>query len=30
MFVYIDCARVLVLELDRNAVFLGFLEVILE
>ena len=30
MFVYIDCARVLILELDRNAIFLGFLGVVLE
>ncbi len=30
MFVYIDCARVLVLELGGNAVFLGPLGVVLE
>ena len=30
MFVYIDCARVLILELGRSAVFLGLLEVVLE
>ena len=30
MFVYIDCARVLVLELGGSAVFLGPLGVVLE
>ena len=30
MFVYIDCTRVLVLELGKNTVFLGFLKVVLE
>ena len=30
MFVYIDCARVLILELGKSAVFLGLLGVVLE
>ncbi len=30
MFVYMDCARVLVLELGRSAVFLGPLGLVLE
>ena len=29
MFVYVDCARVLILELGRSTVFLGPLEVVL-
>ena len=30
MFVYIDCAKVLVLELSGSAIFLGLLGIVLE